>query len=302
MPAVFDEIVILSIFIESNYTAFHQIIDFMEQNSLVSFLKNTFQFYKTILLYIRKSFMKNWIFSLLLFVLFSVAFLLQTTSKQDFYTGKASFTFSYLNKKVYGDRLLSLQQLVAEKQYQTVAQLLKINSSTANKLLEFEAKNVAGSPLHEDYTEQKYPFYVHIKATKPAVFVGLEKAITDYLNEQSFDKNYIRFEQDKLRQKRIIFEKDLQRVDSLKKLISVSDLPKYVEAITLVENITNQITAIDKQLDQTSSITVLNSFVAIKTAKNGIIVNLGMKYLIAYFLLTIVLSVTLQLSRNLRND
>lgn len=302
MPAVFDEIVILSIFIESNFTAFHQIIDFMEQNSLVSFLKNTFQFYKTILLYIRKSFMKNWIFSLLLFVLFSIAFLLQTTSKQDFYTGKASFTFSYLNKKVYGDRLLSLQQLVSEKQYQTVAQLLKINTSTANKLLEFEAKNVAGSPLHEDYTEQKYPFYVHIKATKPAVFVGLEKAIADYLNEQSFDKNYIRFEQDKLRQKRIIFEKDLQRVDSLKKLISVSDLPKYVEAITLVENITNQITAIDKQLNQASSITVLNSFVPIKTAKNGIIVNLGIKYLIAFFLLTIVLSVTLQLSRNLRND
>ena len=302
MPAVFEELVILIIFIKCIFTTIYQAIDFMEQNSFVSFLKNTLQFYQTTFEFIRLSVKKNLLFSLVLFALFSMAFLLQTSSKQDFYTGKASFTFSYLNKKVYGDRLLSLQELVAEKQYQTVAQLLKINTSTANKLLEFEAKNVAGSPLHEDYTEQKYPFYVHIKATKPAVFVGLEKAIADYLNEQSFDKNYIRFEQDKLRQKRIIFEKDLQRVDSLKKLISVSDLPKYVEAITLVENITNQITAIDKQLDQTSSITVLNSFVAIKTAKNGIIVNLGMKYLIAYFLLTIVLSVTLQLSRNLRND
>ena len=302
MPAVFEELVILIIFIKCIFTTIYQAIDFMEQNSFVSFLKNTLQFYQTTFEFIRLSVKKNLLFSLVLFALFSMAFLLQTSSKQDFYTGKASFTFSYLNKKVYGDRLLSLQQLVSEKQYQTVAQLLKINTSTANKLLEFEAKNVAGSPLHEDYTEQKYPFYVHIKATKPAVFVGLEKAIADYLNEQSFDKNYIRFEQDKLRQKRTIFEKDLQRVDSLKKLISVSDLPKYVEAITLVENITNQITAIDKQLDQTSSITVLNSFVAIKTAKNGIIVNLGMKYLIAYFLLTIVLSVTLQLSRNLRND
>ena len=36
MPAVFDEIVILSIFIESNYTAFHQIIDFMDQNTDVA--------------------------------------------------------------------------------------------------------------------------------------------------------------------------------------------------------------------------------------------------------------------------
>lgn len=302
MPAVFEELVILIIFIKCIFTTIYQAIDFMEQNSFVSFLKNTLQFYQTTFEFIRLSVKKNLLFSLVLFALFSMAFLLQTSSKQDFYTGKASFTFSYLNKKVYGDRLLSLQQLVSEKQYQTVAQLLKINTSTANKLLEFEAKNVAGSPLHEDYTEQKYPFYVHIKATKPAVFVGLEKAIADYLNEQSFDKNYIRFEQDKLRQKRIIFEKDLQRVDSLKKLISVSDLPKYVEAITLVENITNQITAIDKQLNQASSITVLNSFVPIKTAKNGIIVNLGIKYLIAFFLLTIVLSVTLQLSRNLRND
>jgi hypothetical protein len=274
----------------------------MKQDSFVLFLKNTLQFYQTTFDFIRLSLKKNWIFSLLLFVLFSVAFLLQTTRKQDFYTGKASFTFSYLNKKVYGDRLLSLQQLVAEKQYQTVAQLLKTDVISAKNLLEVEAKNVAGSPLHDDYTEQKYPFYVHVTALKPSVFVGLENAIATYLNEQSFDKNYIRFEQEKLRQKRIIFEKDLQRVDSLKKLISVSDLPKYVEAITLVENLTNQITAIDKQLNQTSSITVLNSFVPIKTAKNGIIVNLGIKYLIAFFLLTIVLSVTLQLSRNLRND
>lgn len=274
----------------------------MEQNSFVSFLKNTLQFYQTTFEFIRLSLKKNLLISLVLFALFSVSFLLQISSKQDFYSGKASFTFSYLNKKVYGDRLLSLQQLVAEKQYQTIAKLLKTNITTVENILEFEAKNVAGSPLHEDYTEQKYPFYVHVKALKPSAFVGLENSITTYLNEQSFDKNYIRFEQDKLRQKRVLFEKDLMRIDSLKKLISVSDLAKYVEAITLVENLTNQITAIDKQLKQTSSITVLNSFVAIKTAKIGIIVNLAIKYALAYILLTIVLSVGLQLSRNLNND
>ena len=88
----------------------------------------------------------------------------------------------------------------------------------------------------------------------------------------------------------------------MQKLISVSDLPKYVEAITLVENITNQITAIDKQLNQTTSITVLNSFVAIKTAKDGIIVNLAIKYLLAYIFLTIFLSVVFQLRSKLNND
>lgn len=274
----------------------------MEQNSFITFLKNTFQFYQTTFDFIRLCLKKYLVFSFILFVLFFALLLIQTSSKKDFYTGKASFTFSYLNKKVYGDRLLSLQQLVAEKQYQTIAQLLKTNVSTAKNLLEFEAKNVAGSPLHEDYTEQKYPFYVHIKALKPSVFVGLEKNIANYLNEQSFDKNYIRFEQEKLRQKRILFEKDLQRIDSIKKLISVSDLPKYVEAITLVENITNQITAIDKQLNQTTSITVLNSFVAIKTAKDGIIVNLAIKYLLAYIFLTIFLSVVFQLRSKLNND
>lgn len=165
----------------------------MKQNLFVLFLKNTLQFYQTTFEFIRLSLKKNLLFSLLLLALFSITFLAQTTSKQDFYTGKASFTFSYLNKKVYGYRLLSLQQLVAEKQYQTIAQLLKTNVSTAKNLLEFEAKNVAGSPLHEDYTEQKYPFYVHVKALKPSVFVGLEKNIANYLNEQSFDKNYIRF-------------------------------------------------------------------------------------------------------------
>lgn len=42
MPAVFDEIVILSIFIEINFTAFHQIIDFYGREFLCFVFKKHF--------------------------------------------------------------------------------------------------------------------------------------------------------------------------------------------------------------------------------------------------------------------
>jgi hypothetical protein len=42
MPAVFDEIVILSIFIESNFTAFHQVIDFYGTEFLCIVFKKHF--------------------------------------------------------------------------------------------------------------------------------------------------------------------------------------------------------------------------------------------------------------------
>lgn len=268
----------------------------MNQPPLISFLKSVLAFYQTMLRFCVVSIKNFWYVSLLGLFITAAAFYYYATTKSDLYTGTASFTFGYLNKKVYGDRLFMLQRLVEQQQVSDLSKLLQIPVKSAKSIVSFHAKNVAGSPLQEDYTEQKYPFYTEVVTTNKAGFHQLENAVVNYLNTSKFDQDYIRFEHQKLRKKQLIFQADLMRMDSIKKIISVNDLPKYTEVITLVENISNQLFAIEQQLSKTVSIDLLTGFVPIKTDKATILKGIAIKTSLLYLLCVVVMSVFLQLN------
>lgn len=268
----------------------------MDQHPLILFFKNVLEFYKTVFRFIIVSIKNFWHVSLLGLFITAAAFYYYATTKSDLYTGTASFTFRYLNKKVYGDRLFLVQRLVEQQQVSDVSKLLKIPLKSAKSIVSFHAKNVAGSPLQDDYTEQKYPFYTEVVATSKAGFYQLENAVVNYLNTSKFDQDYVRFEHLRLRKKQQIFQADLRRMDSMKNNISVNELPNYTEVITLVENISNQLFAIDQQLSKKVSIDLLTGFVPIKTDKRTILKGIAIKTSLLYFLCVVLMSVFLQLN------
>ncbi len=268
----------------------------MNHFPLISFLKNVLAFYQSMLHFCVVSIKNFWYVSLLgLFITASIFYYFAAT-KSDLYTGTASFTFGYLNKKVYGDRLFMVQRLVEQQQTADLSKLLQIPIKSAKSIVSFHAKNVAGSPLQEDYTEQKYPFYTEVVSTNKAGFYRLENALVNFLNTSKFDKDHIRYEHIKLRKKQLIFQADLKRMDSLKNTISVNDVSKYTEVITLVENISNQLLAIEQQLNKTVSIDLLTGFVPIKTDKATILKGIAIKTSLIYLLCVVVMSIFLQLN------
>jgi hypothetical protein len=268
----------------------------MNQPPLISFLKSVLAFYQTMLRFCVVSIKNFWYVSLLGLFITAAAFYYYASTKSDLYTGTASFTFRYLNKKVYGDRLFMVQRLVEQQQASDLAKLLQIPVKSAKSIVSFHAKNVAGSPLQEDYTEQKYPFYTEVITTNKVGFYQLENALVNYLNTSKFDQDYIRSEHIKLRKKQQIFQADLKRIDSLKELITINDLPNYTEAITLIENISNQLLAIEQQLKKPVSIEVLNEFVPVKTEKSQLVMSFAKKIGLLFIIISVVVSVLFQLN------
>jgi hypothetical protein len=268
----------------------------MNQSPLILFLKSVLAFYQSMFRFCVVSIKNFWYVSFISLFIAIAAIYYYSASQKDQFKGTASFTFNYLNKKVYGDRLFSLEQLVENKQFNLLARTLKIKATIARSLVSFQAKNVAGSPLKDDYTEQKYPFYVTVQTTSQQAFHQLESALANFLNAAQFDQTYIRFEHEKLRKKQQIFQADLKRIDSLKELITINDLPNYTEAITLVENISNQLLAIEQQLKKPVSIEVLNEFVPVKTEKSQLVMSFAKKIGLLFIIISVVVSVLFQLN------
>lgn len=268
----------------------------MNQSPLILFLKSVLAFYQSMFRFCIFSIKNFWYVSFISLFIAIAAIYYYSASQKDQFTGTASFTFNYLNKKVYGDRLFMVQRLVEQQQVSDLAKLLQIPVKSAKCIVSFQAKNVAGSPLQEDYTEQKYPFYTEVMTTNKAGFYQLENALANYLNASKFDQDYIRSEHIKLRKKQQIFQADLKRIDSLKELITINDLPNYTEAITLVENISNQLLAIEQQLKKPVSIEVLNEFVPVKTEKSQLVMSFAKKIGLLFIIISVVLSVLFQLN------
>ena len=120
--------------------------------------------------------------------------------------------------------------------------------------------------------------------------------MANFLNAAQFDQDYIRSEHIKLRKKQQIFQADLKRIDSLKEFITINDLPNYTEAITLVENISNQLLAIEQQLKKPVSIEVLNEFVTVKTDKSQLVMSFAKKIGLLFIIISVVVSVLFQLN------
>jgi hypothetical protein len=268
----------------------------MNQSPLILFLKSVLAFYQSMFRFCVVSIKNFWYVSFISLFIAIAAIYYYSASQKDQFKGTASFTFNYLNKKVYGDRLFALEQLVENKQFNLLARTLKMKATIAKSLVSIQAKNVAGSPLKDDYTEQKYPFYVTVQTTSQQAFHQLESALANFLNAAQFDQTYIRFEHEKLRKKQQIFQADLKRIDSLKELITINDLPNYTEAITLVENISNQLLAIKQQLKKPVSIEVLNEFVPVKTEKSQLVMSFAKKIGLLFIIISVVVSVLFQLN------
>ena len=274
----------------------------METNSFVVFLNQTMLFYKNMFSLFLRSIRNYWYISLLALILFGSFYYFYAQSVKGYFTGNASFTFSYLNKKVYGDRLLNLQQLIEKGDPSSLAKKLKIHPKTAVKIQGLHAKNIAGSPLHEDYTEEKFPFYIEVIATDRAAFEGLEEHILHYLNHQAFDSTYILFEQKKLRKKADLLAVQFKQIDSLRQQISLAQLAKYSETMSLLESIANQQVTVEKQLQQKESISLLTQFVPLHTSRKEIITKHVKKLGLLYLFFVVFSSVLLQLNFKQQHD
>lgn len=132
------------------------------------------------------------------------------------FEAKASFVYIELQKKIYGEMLDKVQDMIKAKSYNRVAEALGIPVDQARSIIAISAENIYGSKLSEDITEKNQTFYVNVMAGNSKVFDSLQYAIEHYLNNNVMVKELVG-RRLKVMQQKIAYQKsELAMLDSLK--------------------------------------------------------------------------------------
>lgn len=152
----------------------------------------------------------------------ALPFIWMYNSKKNLY--ESSFTVSYeeLVRKIYGDRLMKIDAIVQQKDYDKVAYLLSVNKNVAKSLVSVKGMNILGEDLSKDMNTDRIPFIVHMVVRDSSTTGLLQKGIVNFLEEGSaymVDKN-------KIRRKEIsneieFIQQQLAVMDSLKRILNV---------------------------------------------------------------------------------
>lgn len=133
-----------------------------------------------------------------------------------YFEGKATFTFSDFNKKIFGEMTDKLRTLCNTSSYKSLGEKLNLSEADASAIADIEAVNIAGSPLAEDITEAKQPFYVRVKLRNRLIADSLLTKLENYFNNNPQVKNLIVTNTGKMKERLAYANDQIQRLDSLK--------------------------------------------------------------------------------------
>lgn len=96
---------------------------------------------------------------------------------------KATFTVAYdeLFRKIYGDRLMKINQLIKIHKTDKIATLLGVDIKYAKALNKVEGKNILGEDLSKDLNTDHIPFIVNITVDDSSSVIKLQNGIVNYL-------------------------------------------------------------------------------------------------------------------------
>ncbi len=133
-----------------------------------------------------------------------------------YFEGKATLTFSDFNKKIYGEMVEKLRALCHSGSYDILAEKLQLPAADVKSIIDIEAVNIAGSPLADDITESKQPFYIRVKLKDRKIADSLLLHTENYLNHNPQVKTLIESNTGKMKERLAYTNYELQKLDSLK--------------------------------------------------------------------------------------
>lgn len=133
-----------------------------------------------------------------------------------YFDAKATLTFTTFNKKTFGEMIDKLRKLSLSGSYKTLSEKLNIKETEAEKIVDIEALNIAGSPLADDITENKQPFYIRVKLEDRQMADSLLVRIENYLNNNPQVKIQMANNLIKMKEKLVYINEQIHKLDSLK--------------------------------------------------------------------------------------
>ena len=205
--------------------------------------------------------LKNyWKVVLVVYGLFGSIYYFKARKTQSYFESKASFTFNFVHKKVYGDMFFYLQELTENKHTSTLATVLQIPTEVACGIRKLEAKNIVNSPLHQDFTFERIPFYVYLDCENKEDIPLIQKALVNYVWSDSANNVVANKEIEDYRATLKFVIEDLRVIDSLIKTIDSGDSTRSIELLYLAKERQKEKISLENRLTDKQTISVLSDF------------------------------------------
>lgn len=210
---------------------------------------------------------------------------------------------SYINerfsRKTYGELIEKLNQLAKSHSYNELGKQLALKPEQVSSIISIEAKNRAGSPLHEDITGDHQDIYINLRSYDRALFQPAQDAILRYLSGTQYQSDIGKMQVRKLEEKLSFQQEDLQKADSLLDAFMSSLRLGYlrldsagrsgpVDLLYYREQLYDKITSVEQRISLESgpSVLLLHGFSPADNPSRG-----SKKIIIAGFAIGLLLSV-----------
>lgn len=132
---------------------------------------------------------------------------------------KAIMTVSYAlyEKKIYGDMLSKLNDLIKANSHETLGRMLDVEPEKLEHLQEISTYNIENEPLVEDLSIEKVPFYVEVEVANTAILPALEKGLVHYMNNTPYITERLALQAEQNKAELEFYEERLEIIDSLLK-------------------------------------------------------------------------------------
>jgi hypothetical protein len=157
--------------------------DELTMNEFNEQIKILVHFIRSIIHQYCKGFKRYWLTMTVLLVLITAGGLLYFFKAEKKFEGKASYEYTSLKRKLYGEAIDNVNALIQTRSYQQLHHSLPLSINQLKHLREIKATNNFGSLLSDDMTENDSRiFYISVKSTDHAIFDSLAILLENYLN------------------------------------------------------------------------------------------------------------------------
>lgn len=190
--------------------------DELTMNEFNGQIKLLVHFIRSIIHQYCKGFKRYWFVMTFLLIVITSGGLLYFLHAEKKFEGKASYGYTSLKRKLYGEAIDNVNALIQTRSYQQLQTLLPLGINQLKHLREIKATNNYGSLLSDDMTENNSQiFYISVKSTDHTVFDSLAILLENYLNNIVAVQELQRQRAEKFKRAIAYREKELVALDSL---------------------------------------------------------------------------------------
>jgi hypothetical protein len=214
-----------------------------------------------------------WVLLLLLALVLSARAAYRFSMQQPVLRASASYVYTDLHPKVYGEMIDKLQEALQQNSYATISRELKMPVGQLKTVKDVYAQNIFGSKLSEDIKgDDHVPFYVIVVAGRNTIFDTLQQKIEDYFNDNMLAKQRMEKKKDLMAEKIEYAKRQLVLLDSLKiaynhnlrssntRAYPVDQVFNPVDIYNKSIEINNSLAEMETELPEIKAVRLLNGF------------------------------------------